>query len=372
MPFYLRKSIKAGPFRFNFSKSGVGVSVGVKGLRVGTGPRGHYVHAGAGGVYYRSTIARPKEQNRNTTLDSTPTLEIYDYSEPNVPMVEIESGDVLAMQDEQFSDILTEINAKQGQLSLGAAFGWGAAFIGVISTLVGGALFALVAVLCGLIGVLLGRWLDSYRRVTVLFYALENEAAQRYEELTRAFDRMVGCTRKWHISAGGQVQDIHTWKRNAGASTLLDRRETALAYSLPKVVTSNVTPPMLHVGRQSLYFLPDTVLIMDGEKFGAISYASLTLTWQQSNFIESGSVPSDTRILYHTWKHPNKSGGPDRRFADNHQIPVCEYEILHLNSVTGLNELVQFSCVGVSEPFATAIRNLSYARPSPRQLALAN
>ena len=48
MPFYLRKSVSAGPFRFNLSKSGVGVSVGVKGLRIGTGPRGHYIHAGAG------------------------------------------------------------------------------------------------------------------------------------------------------------------------------------------------------------------------------------------------------------------------------------------------------------------------------------
>ena len=51
MPFYLRKSISAGPFRFNFSKGGVGALIGVRGLRIGTGPRGHYVHAGRGGVY---------------------------------------------------------------------------------------------------------------------------------------------------------------------------------------------------------------------------------------------------------------------------------------------------------------------------------
>jgi hypothetical protein len=59
MPLYLRKSVSAGPFRFNFSESGVGVSVGVKGLRVGTGPKGHYVHAGRGGIYYKATIGRP-------------------------------------------------------------------------------------------------------------------------------------------------------------------------------------------------------------------------------------------------------------------------------------------------------------------------
>ena len=60
--FYLRKSLKAGPFRFNFSKSGVGVSVGVKGLRIGSGPRGNYIHAGVGGFYYRASLS-PQSQN---------------------------------------------------------------------------------------------------------------------------------------------------------------------------------------------------------------------------------------------------------------------------------------------------------------------
>lgn len=36
------------PFRFNLSNSGIGVSAGIKGFRVGTGPRGNYVHMGRG------------------------------------------------------------------------------------------------------------------------------------------------------------------------------------------------------------------------------------------------------------------------------------------------------------------------------------
>lgn len=56
MGFYIRKSISAGPFRFNLSNSGLGMSVGVKGFRVGTGPRGNYVHIGRGGLYYRASI----------------------------------------------------------------------------------------------------------------------------------------------------------------------------------------------------------------------------------------------------------------------------------------------------------------------------
>jgi hypothetical protein len=56
--FYLRKSIKAGPFRVNLSQSGIGVSTRVPGLRVGTGPRGTYVRMGRHGIYYQQTISR--------------------------------------------------------------------------------------------------------------------------------------------------------------------------------------------------------------------------------------------------------------------------------------------------------------------------
>ena len=34
MPFYLRKSLSLGPIRFNLSKSGLGASVGVTGMRL--------------------------------------------------------------------------------------------------------------------------------------------------------------------------------------------------------------------------------------------------------------------------------------------------------------------------------------------------
>jgi Protein of unknown function (DUF4236) len=66
MGYYIRKSKKVGPFRLNLSKSGIGASVGVRGFRVGTGPRGNYVHAGRNGLYYRKQWGgnrRPTEQS---------------------------------------------------------------------------------------------------------------------------------------------------------------------------------------------------------------------------------------------------------------------------------------------------------------------
>ena len=57
MGLYIRKSVRVGPFKFNLSKSGIGVSAGIKGLRVGTGPKGNYIHMGRGGFYYRQTLS---------------------------------------------------------------------------------------------------------------------------------------------------------------------------------------------------------------------------------------------------------------------------------------------------------------------------
>lgn len=58
MGFYLRKAFRAGPIRFNLSKSGIGLSAGVTGARIGLSSRGQtYVHGGRGGIYYRKTLS---------------------------------------------------------------------------------------------------------------------------------------------------------------------------------------------------------------------------------------------------------------------------------------------------------------------------
>jgi hypothetical protein len=54
MGWYVRKSFKLGPVRLNFSKRGLGASVGEPGARVGVDASGQpYVHSGRGGLYYR-------------------------------------------------------------------------------------------------------------------------------------------------------------------------------------------------------------------------------------------------------------------------------------------------------------------------------
>lgn len=67
MSWYLKKAFRLGPIRFNLSKSGIGVSGGIKGFRVGTGPRGPYVQAGRGGIYYRKSFGHAQGDSPSTT-----------------------------------------------------------------------------------------------------------------------------------------------------------------------------------------------------------------------------------------------------------------------------------------------------------------
>src|SRR6266508_895259 len=61
MGVYLRTSLRAGPFRFNLSRSGIGISVGVPGFRIGTSPRGNYVRLGKSSGYFATTSARARQ-----------------------------------------------------------------------------------------------------------------------------------------------------------------------------------------------------------------------------------------------------------------------------------------------------------------------
>lgn len=65
MGFSFRKSVKIGPIRLNASKSGIGISGGVKGARISVSPKGKIsTSIGANGVYYRSQIGGGKRTKK--------------------------------------------------------------------------------------------------------------------------------------------------------------------------------------------------------------------------------------------------------------------------------------------------------------------
>lgn len=336
------------------------MSVGVRGLRVGTGPRGHYINVGTGGVYYRASVGRAGQKTRpiqgQDFIPNQPRPSAHSDA-TGVDMIEIESGDVLGMRDEQFAEVLDEVNKRKRKPRLSIVLVIAAFVLALLTLWIAGndgwLTFTLV-----IPAYLLGIWLDSYRRAVVLFYELDMHLQNAYEQLVGNFDVLVACAGKWHVAAGGEILDLTTWKRNAGASRLVDKKSTELVYKLPTVIKSNVTPPSIQVGKQTIYFFPDLALVEDRGRFGAVGYANLEVEWEDSPFIEDGKVPRDARVIGYTWLHPNKSGGPDRRFRDNRQIPVCLYETMLIHCSSGVNEAVQFSRTGVVQPLSQSLKVL--------------
>jgi len=77
MGFFLRRSISFGPIRFNFSKSGIGVSVGGRGFRTGissTGRRTTRVSIPGTGIGYQYN--HPKEQGKPSSEAPIPSREV--------------------------------------------------------------------------------------------------------------------------------------------------------------------------------------------------------------------------------------------------------------------------------------------------------
>jgi len=364
MGLYLRKSIKVGPLRFNLSKSGVGVSTGIKGFRVGTGHRGNYIHMGAGGIYYRATITSSNSANngRNIPTPPAPSQPRPLFENPTIPsgtvgpMEEIESADATQIVDSSSRELLDEMNKKRTKVRL---WPFVAAITGLIWLFATGSWPAWVATLWLLfsIGASYAAYTrDELAKTTVLFYDFDSKTEQAYENLLQAADNLSSCSSIWHIEASGKVHDR---KYHAGASNLLRRSKTFIKKSAPPYVKTNVETAAVSVGKQTLYFFPDRVLIFDANGIGAVSYSDLNVEARPTQFIESESVPSDAKVVGHTWQYVNKSGGPDKRFKDNKQLPVCQYEEITLFSDLGLEEKLQFSNFGLAAEFINTINSLS-------------
>lgn len=362
MGFYLQKSIKVGPLRFNLSQRGVGVSAGIPGFRVGTGPRGNYVQLSHGGISYRSTIGpRTHRPVRTPVPRAHPSPNPVIPDGTHAPLEEIESQATSTIIDSSSAELLDEIRAKRsvvrwapivlvlGLASLGLA--WNQAPTWALEALAGLLVVAVFAT----------HTRDVMAKTVVLFYAFDEQMEQAYGVLHTAARSIATAAGTWHIEAQG---DVYNRKYHAGASSLIKRRRTSITIGPPPGLKTNVETVSVAVGRQVLHFLPDRVLVYEGNEVGAVSYRELHASASVTRFIESESVPHDATVVGHTWRFVNKSGGPDRRFSNNRQIPICNYEEVRLSSRTGLNEVLQISRVGTGDAFCNSVRWLARCLPA--------
>jgi hypothetical protein len=363
MGFYIRKSVSVGPFRFNLSKSGIGISTGIKGLRFGVGPRGNYVHIGRGGLYYRATLP-PSSPHAEQPNQLKPPFNPDIYSSTFAPLEDIESADVSQIVDTSSQDLLNELNQKLSKIRLWPIAAMASVFLlGMAIYLSWPPWLLIPLILVGIVITFAAHAHDDLATTVVLLYEFDSEMEIAYRQLHDAAIQIAKCASVWHIEASGKVLDR---KYHAGASNLYRRNITRIHEGEPPNIKSNINAVSIGVGRQTLHFLPDRVLIYEKNRVGAIGYKELRIDVNSSQFIEDGPLPRDAEIISKTWRYVNKSGGPDRRFNNNIELPICRYEEIKLSSNSGLNELLQLSRSGIGGAFSDAISLLGKTVPAER------
>ena len=357
MPFSFRKSIRlGGGARMTFSKSGVSTSVGGKGYRITSGPRGTHVTIGAGGIRYRQQIdghLKPKSppypisQPVNSQAVGTPIV-TADASQ----LVELSSASTL----EQINDVSRQ-----------PAYAW--------IVIVGGLVLSALAlqihfVITGILLCLslyiasLVKTSDTQRRTFHLDYNLEPAAQQKWDLLGQSLTSLAKTQRLWRITTQDHTYD---WKRNAGASSLLTRTLASMQHINSSNIASNITPYCLNITGQQFLFFPDRIYVLQSGKYGAIEYASLVVGTGRTNFIEEQGVPQDAHVVGTTWKYVNKGGGPDRRFNNNRELPIAQYGVVELQSVTGLNVLLHVSSLDAASQFSLLFNSFQTQTPPQQQ-----
>jgi Protein of unknown function (DUF4236) len=365
MGFYFRKSARFGPFRVNFSTSGVGVSVGVPGFRIGTGPRGNYVHAGAHGFYYRAALpsarARSAQVLRNREPRPLPQPESHVVVSDRTlgTFRAIESANIENMADSSSEALLEEIRLKHRRISW-----WqGSAVLGTTFAVITWSNTApewvtlVVLALAALATLLTFRW-DLQRKLTILHYELNPAVTAAFTALNEAGTKLQTCKGIWHLK--GQAEVLNR-KYHAGATAVVSRAPASVGRRSPPYVASNIDPIMIALSKITLYCFPDRILVYRDNHVGAVAYDSLTCESTDSRFIEEGTPPRDAKVIGHTWRYVNKDCGPDRRFNNNPQRAICQYNEVTLKSGSGLREILQLSRAAIGLDFATSVARLAAA-----------
>jgi hypothetical protein len=167
----------------------------------------------------------------------------------------------------------------------------------------------------------------NYRRFE-LFYDLDEKVDSLYKVLKENFSKIVSVEKVWDLIETKEVKDK---KYHGGAEHIIKRAHASAGYGLPKFVSkSNIEALGFSLASNDIYFFPDQIVVVDGRKHSEYEYSDLSLSVSNTRWQETDPLPRDAEVIGKTWQYVNKSGGPDKRFKDNYEIPVCAYQELHI------------------------------------------
>lgn len=325
MGFRFRKSINlGGGFRVNISKSGIGYSWGVKGYRItktANGRTRRTTSIPGTGISHVTEKSNGKQRKRSTNVP--PSERIFEGQA-------IENANVSQLHSSEAEELIKKINVSLFANTTTTIFI-------VVFLLLSFSMFVFIPL--SIIAIAAKIYIRT-KGIVKIEYEIDDDQQNTIEERMKPMRHLTSCDKVWRV-----VKSKHNsnTKYSGGSSESVQRVACRVFNKAPFPISSNVDPVCIASKNETLVFLPDKLFIIQKGKVGAITYDEIESSAQYIRFIESESVPKDSQIVGTTWKYVNKSGGPDKRFKDNKELPICLYGELKLISNSGLNTYILFS-----------------------------
>lgn len=383
MGFYFRKSKSFGPIRLNFSKSGIGVSTGVKGARLIFSPNGTYVHLGRQGIYYKKKISN------YSTHQSQINKSVHFQEELTFDENIIETTNFDNLTDNDSQQFIDEFNTKNNKISFAPILSVvsGLLFIFIFVYLIKShqipsqeinytnyynigkinwvdvlilSVFGIVSIL----SIIRVRKYDFKRKCVEIYYELDETSNKLYNQFIKGFESFTMVQKKWQIP---NTEGTSRSKYHGGAQRLINRVDikNICTHKLPtRFLITNAIVPYISLVNIDLYFFPERIILKKGKKIAAVMYSSINIDFYNSRFIENQNVPSDAQVVDYTWQFVNKSGGPDRRFNNNRKLPICEYSYYSFQTEEGFNEVISTSKLCGMDDFVKSILQIKTLQQS--------
>lgn len=368
MAWKFNKRIKVIPgVRINLNKKGISTTIGIKNASLNVSSKGMYLNAGIPGLGSSRHKLSSTTNNFTETIEKPEVLpepEIIKVTRPedNIISLDVEEITSQNMQgikeailnaSKQRTELATDIVKVTSSLSftrmkLIASY---VLIISLISKKVKESILNDINKQKQTLDELKIQKDNSYVNLDVDF---DEELKIKYEQVINAFKNLMSSKKVWDVTRAVANSNQERIAARTIATTTLNKLDAKIDLkSLEDIKSSFPSPYFFNVNGADLYFYPTFVVMKSNNgNIGLIDFKEMSLNLSVSNFIETGTVPSDSQIIGQTWAKVNKNGTPDKRFKDNYQIPIVRYGVLSFHSMTGLNEEYQFSNYEATERFA--------------------
>lgn len=290
MGFGFRKSKSFGGVRFNLSKSGLGVSYGVKGFRISQNSKETTLYAGRGGVYYRKKLSTKKKQPSQNKYDETQLVTPYHTYMKLNEVQGIFEYYVHINKDYVLNDFIKNQKQIQNLKNLNYAL------------MVIGCFAPFLWLICAYLFYII----NKKQKDNII-----NINEEKLKEVKTVFDELSNN----YCLYNAFVHHRLSW----GLIEVSNMFNT----SLPVII--------LHDRDYKLCFCENSLVVYNNETVFAIPYKKIVLMFEETTALMI-NPPEYSNVLSITYEHTNKDGSPNKRYKYNQEIKEISAYLIQIIS----------------------------------------